>query len=253
MRIIMLFVCFLALSNSCSNPTSNSTNDLGQNSSRSRFAILNNKMYSIDVNKVKVFDISQAGQPVSLYDLELDYGLETIFIENNFAYVGARDGIYILDLTKPNEKITKTSKIEHQVACDPVVVKDNIAYSTQNAAVYCKPLFSTSIRRREVSILAVYDVTDSKAPKLLQEIRMFTPYGLGIKNDRLYVCDEAGLFVFNISEPKKTVTEVERLSVPSPRDIIIHNDLLIVIAKKSYELYNCSNPNALQFLGHVTK
>ncbi|MBK8848119.1 MAG: hypothetical protein IPO27_16910 [Bacteroidetes bacterium] len=79
----------------------------GQSGSITRFAIKDNYMYTIDVNYVKIFDISNNDNPVYKNSIKLDYGLETITIYGNGIYVGANDGLYYLDINNPENPIPR--------------------------------------------------------------------------------------------------------------------------------------------------
>src|SRR5689334_8159564 len=73
----------------------------GKSGSLSRFAIKDKLMYAIDANYLRVFDITDSDHPTLIESTEVDYGLETIFIYGNYIYLGAVDGVYVIDINNP--------------------------------------------------------------------------------------------------------------------------------------------------------
>ena len=100
--------------------------------------------------------------------------------------------MYIYDIKNP-EKPEFISEFRHGTACDPVVVDGNYAYVTLKGGGFCG---------NTESGLYVIDISNLKNPELKVIYPMFSPNGLGIKDDTLFICDgEAGLKVYNKSDP----------------------------------------------------
>ncbi len=238
MKKLFVVVCTVLLA-ACSKDNSLSTNDAGntgKNGSLTRFAIKDNFMYAIDNNYVRVFDISNNDNPIQVSSTEVAYGLETIFIYADYIYLGATDGVYVLNIANPNHPAA-LPKIEHHISCDPVVVQNDYAYSTQRVtATGCGHVWQNSA-------LAVYDVSQPNNATLVEEINMVEPYGLAVEGNWLYVCDpgRGGVVVYDISNPsnpvQKTVTHVNE-----PRDIITIYPYMIIATDTKFELYNYADP-----------
>ena len=222
---------------SCNKGSENllNANNTGKNGSLTRFAIKDDFMYAVDLNYLKVFDISNGDEPVLKNKIKVDYGIETISIYGNYVYLGAVDGVYIVDINTPQNPI-ELEKIEHHVSCDPVVVQNNIAYSTQRSnAVGCGTNWSSSV-------LAVYDVSNPLSPNLLANVGMSQPYGLAVENNWLFVCDEGkeGVVIFDVSDPSNP-EEKGKIKMEQPRDIILAHPYMIISSKTSFKIYNYSN------------
>ena len=215
----------------------------GKSGSIARFAIKDNLMYAIDVNYLRVFDITNINHPVLVQSTEVDYGLETIFIYESYIYLGAVDGVYVLDINNPTAP-HQLQKLEHHISCDPVVVQNNFAYSTQRVS-------STGCGDHWMqSALAVYDVTDPTNSELKNEITMNEPFGLAVEGNWLYVCDR-GIVVFDITDPANPVRNGTVL-VNDPHDIILNYPYMLVATSTSFELYNYSDPDNIHFVSTLS-
>jgi len=211
----------------------------GKSGSISRFAIKDNLMYAIDANYLRVFDISNSDHPVLVESTKVDYGLETIFIYGNYIYLGAVDGVYVIDINNPTAP-HQLQKMEHHVSCDPVVVQNNYAYSTQRvSATGCGDHWTQSE-------LAVYDVSNINQSVLKNEIVMDEPFGLAAEGNWLYVCD-GGIVVFDITDPASPIRK-DLVQVDNAHDIILNYPYMLVATSTSFELYNYSDPMNIHFV-----
>jgi len=236
--IFLIAIVFIA---SCEkNDVATENGSTGKSGSMARFAIKENLMYAIDVNFLRVFDISDGDHPVLVQSTEIDYGLETIFIFGNFIYLGAVDGVFVVDINNPTVPIA-LQKIEHHISCDPVVARNNYAYSTQRVtATGCGDHWLQSV-------LAVYDVSDPNNAVLENEIIMDEPFGLAIEDYWLYVCDKSGIVVFDITDPTTPIRKATA-AVIDPHDIILNYPHMLVATASSFELYNYSDPLNIEFV-----
>lgn len=215
----------------------------GINGSITRFVIKGQYLYAIDLNYLKIFDLSDNDDPVLTSTIQVGYGLETIFVYGDYIYLGANDGVYVISVANPFQPV-QMQKIQHHISCDPVVVQGNYAYSTQRVnTVGCGTWWN-------VSALAVYDVTDPLQSTLVKSINMNHPYGLAVEGNWLYVCDpgQGGIVVYNISNPANPV-EMTITSVTEPRDIILMYPYMIVSTTNSFQIYNYSDPMNIYSLG----
>lgn len=243
MKNLFLFMSIVLLF-SCTKESANLSNQntKGKNGSLTRFAIKDDYMYAVDLNYLKVFDISTGDEPILKNKIKVDYGIETISIYGNYVYLGAVDGVYIVDINNPQNPV-ELEKIEHHVSCDPVVVQNNIAYSTQRAnAVGCGTAWTSSV-------LAIYNVSDPQRPELLNSIQMGQPYGLAVENNWLFVCDEnrEGVVIFDVSDPKNP-EEKGLIGIEQPRDIILAYPYMIISSKTAFKIYNYSNVLAATYV-----
>ena len=94
----LFLILTVALLFSCGKERANlsNQNNTGKNGSLTRFAIKDDFMYAVDLNYLKVFDITNGDEPVLKNKIKVDYGIETISIYGNYVYLGAVDGVYIV-------------------------------------------------------------------------------------------------------------------------------------------------------------
>lgn len=227
---VFLSFCFIAFQ-ACDSESALGGSVESQNGisgSITRFATLGDYMYTLNPNQLQTFDITDPSKPTLLSELETDYGLETIFIYEDRIYLGSRTGLFILGLDNPAEPnlLSQTAREDEFFgACDPVVVRDNYAYSTIKTIVNVCGNVNTR------SALLIYEVSDPSNPVLTQSFDLFIPNGLGYTDQFLYVCSTGAetLRVFDISNPANVVERPDLdYPIEEPFDIIVDNDRMIV-------------------------
>ncbi|WP_136465869.1 LVIVD repeat-containing protein [Flagellimonas onchidii] len=172
----------LALANTAERSTT------GQGGSLARFKIVDDYLYAVDSHNINIFNISDLDNPQDLEDVYAGFDIETIFNRGNHLFLGSMRGMYIYDITTP-DKPTLVSEFEHGTACDPVVVDGDYAYVTLRGGNGCGALESG---------LFIVDISDIANPELAKTYPMDEPYGLGIKDEKLFVCDgKSGLKVYD--------------------------------------------------------
>jgi hypothetical protein len=152
--------------------------------------------------------------------------------------------MHIMDISSPEEPV-KLSTYEHVRSCDPVVVDDNYAYVTLRSGTSCQG-FSNQ--------LEVIDVTDLRAPQLLEVYPMTNPHGLGIDNTTLFICDgNDGLKAFDASDihaiDKNLLAHYKNINAT---DVIPYNEILIMIGTDGLFQYDYSNPKEIKLLSTIT-
>ncbi|ASV32664.1 LVIVD repeat-containing protein [Maribacter cobaltidurans] len=170
-----------------------SANDasVGQGGSLARFKIVDQYLYAVDSHNINVFNISNLENPKDLEDVFAGFDIETIFNKGQYLFLGSMRGMYIYDISSPATP-TFVSEFQHGTACDPVVVDDNYAYVTLRGGNTCGATESG---------LFIIDISNISEPVLKQTYSMDEPYGLGIKDEKLFICDGAsGLKVFDKSD-----------------------------------------------------
>jgi len=225
----------------------------GTSGSITRFATLDGYMYTLNPNQIQTFDITDPNNPELKSELETEYGLETIFIYDNRIYIGSRTGLYILGLDDPAQPnlLSQTLRSDEFFgACDPVVVKDNYAYSTVKTIENICGTFNTR------SALLIYEVSDPENPVLSQTFDLETPNGLAYTDQFLYVCDTGSelLRVFDISDPSN-VEERNDLdySIQDPYDIIVDEDRMIVSTLNDFVILSIGDNAAVTYVKTIAK
>ncbi|WP_420320419.1 LVIVD repeat-containing protein [Flagellimonas sp.] len=177
----------------------------GQGGSLARFKIVDDYLYAVDSHNINIFNISDLDNPQDLEDVYAGFDIETIFNRGNHLFLGSMRGMYIYDISSP-DKPTFVSEFQHGTACDPVVVDGDYAYVTLRGGNGCGALESG---------LFIVDISDIENPELTKTYPMDEPYGLGIKDEKLFICDgKSGLKVYD-------KTDIENLkSLNHFKDII---------------------------------
>jgi hypothetical protein len=189
----------------------------GKGGSMARFAILNQTLYSVDNESLRLFDLQNPAVPTAGKRVQLVPGIETIFPKDHYLFLGTQRGMYIFDVATPSAPV-QVSFYQHLVSCDPVVVEGDYAYVTLRTGRTCGGGFA--------NVLEVIDLTNLSQPRLARSYPMMGPQGLGVENNRLYVCDD-GLKVFDTSHTP-AVTQVQKFTT-ALTDVIPNGDYLLAI------------------------
>jgi len=161
---------------------------VGQGGSLARFKIVNDYLYAVGSHTISVFDISDLENPRDLEDVYAGFDIETIFNQGDHLFLGSMRGMYIYDISSP-ETPSFISEFQHGTACDPVVVDGDYAFVTLRGGNNCGATESG---------LFIVDISDIATPVLATTYAMDGPYGLGIKDNKLFICDgESGLKVYD--------------------------------------------------------
>lgn len=169
------------------------TNDgsVGQGGSLARFKIVDDFLYAVDSHNINIFNIQDLENPQDLEDIYAGFDIETIFNSGQYLFLGSMRGMYIYDISTPATP-TFVSEFQHGTACDPVVVDGNYAYVTLRGGNSCGATESG---------LFIVDISDINNPALTVSYPMDGPYGLGVKDEKLFVCDgDSGLKVYDKSD-----------------------------------------------------
>ncbi|NNK10638.1 MAG: hypothetical protein HKP08_04780, partial [Flavobacteriaceae bacterium] len=194
-------------------------NSVGQGGSLARFKIVGDFLYAVDNHSINIFDITDLGNPLDLEDVYAGFDIETIFNQDNHLFLGSRSGMYIYDISSPAQP-NFVSEFQHGTACDPVVVDGNFAYVTLRGGNGCGATESG---------LFIIDIADISNPALLMSYPMDEPYGLGVKDEKLFVCDGSfGLKVYDKTNVPE-LTPLEHFEGMTTFDVIPMADQLLMI------------------------
>ncbi|HET7733140.1 MAG TPA: hypothetical protein VFK73_04810 [Paludibacter sp.] len=227
-------VAVLASGNSSSNST-------GINGSMSRFTIYNDHLYSVINNQMNIFDLTGAEPKKAAENTYLWGNVETIFSYKDNMFMGTPTGMLIYSVKDPL-KPEYQSSITHAYGCDPVVVDNDLAYVTVHSGNTCG---------QKTNELFIVDVKDVKNPKQLVSYNMTNPKGLGIDNNKLFLCDD-GLQIFNITDPQKLMSnKIAHFMDMAGFDVIAHNNIVMMIAEDGIYQYDYSNTSLIKYLSKI--
>lgn len=210
---------------------------IGTGGSMARFTINGDYLYTVDNSNLHVFNIGNLLNPTEENTVNVGWSaIETIFPYQNNLFIGSSNGMFIYDVTTPNNPLF-VSEFSHATACDPVYVSGNRAYVTLRSGTNCENFNNQ---------LDVIDISNLNNPTLIKTHPMFNPHGLSIKDQKLYLCDGAeGLKVFDAADDMQiknnllasdgSITTFDVIANP-------YRDLLLVIGKDGFFQYNIADP-----------
>lgn len=218
--------------------------NIGTGGSYAKFQIYNNALYTIDDFMLYTFDITDYNN-ISLAAetwMETWFGggvLETTYILKNNLFIGSSNGMHIVSLLNEFSPAYMSSFL-HATGCDPVVVEANTAYITVRGGNGCGAI------EDQVNVI---DVTDISAPQEYSTYFLSSPYGLGIKDQVLYVCNDNGINVFNAQNPSQLI--LENTYNDGSRDIIPLSTHLISVGENVIHQYSYAENYGLELISSI--
>lgn len=234
---------FLELSNAGGASQGVSGSGIGMGGSMARFGIKGNVLYAVDNSNIKVFDISDRVNPKKFTDVAAWWGIETMFLTDDYMFLGTTTGIAIFRIDVPLSP-NYVSFYSHFRSCDPVIVDGDIAYATMRTGTTCGGVASR---------LDVVDLNPITSPVILQTYPMTNPYGLAKDGNLLFICDGTdGLKIYNASD-YMTITQHLLYSYPALKayDAIPLGSVLVMIGDDGLYQYDYSNPANINLISHI--
>lgn len=176
---------------------------VGTGGSYAKFQINENALYTVDNYQLNVFNISSPADTFfdkAVYMMTWFGGgqLETLFKQGDYLFAGATNGMHVIDATDEFNPYF-LSTFSHATACDPVVVNGTKAYITVRGGTSCGAF------EDQVNVVDIADITN---PTSLSTYPLAQPYGLGYRNNVLYVCTGTnGLKVFDATNASGLVLQ----------------------------------------------
>ena len=208
-----------------------------------RFTLYDQYLYAVDDWQLKLFDISTPEMPTHTKDISIGWRIETIFPYNQKLFIGSQTGMYIYSLQNPSEP-EYISQYNHVTSCDPVVVEGDYAYVTLRGGNLCGNMQSQ---------LDVIDISNIYNPTLTKEYPMDEPYGLGIDEGVLFVCDgNSGLKIYSAQDPLK-IDENLLKTYPNVNafDVIPLDKVLMMIGTDGLYQYSYEHIDSIFELSHI--
>jgi hypothetical protein len=214
----------------------------GTGGSLARFAINGNYLYVLSYSQLFTVKISNPEKPSFVKVSNLEAVMETAFLFKTYLMLGSTTGMFIYDLTTP-ENPTYVSKFTHARSCDPVVAQGNYAYVTLRAGC----------GTNAVNQLDILDISDIKSPRLVKSYPMTNPFGLGIDNQYLFICDlQDGLMVYDIQNPSN-ISLLNRIQDTTPYDIILTNPKATLTGSGGVYQYNYTSISNITLISKIPK
>ncbi len=215
----------------------------GTGGSMARFTVCDDFLYTVDNSTLRLFSISTPADPAMVKEIYVGWNIETLYPYENKLFLGSTTGMYIYNIQDPSNP-EFISQFRHASSCDPVVVEGNYAYVTLRAGNLCGDIKSQ---------LDVIDISDILNPEKIADYSMEEPYGLGIDDTLLFVCDgPAGLKIYNAADPL-TIDQHKLAQYDSIQafDVIPLGNVLVMIGTDGLYQYEYSDPSDIHQLSVI--
>ncbi|MBT8232801.1 MAG: hypothetical protein KJN84_09240, partial [Bacteroidia bacterium] len=213
--------------------------------SLARFSVIKDYLYVINQVDLTAFSLSDPAKPMETQTTRVSWGIETLFPYKDYLFIGSNSGMYIYDLRNPQSP-EYISKFEHARACDPVFVKDDVAYVTLRDGTFCQNF---------INQLDVIDVKNVNNPQLIASFDMQHPHGLSVRDNNLYLCEgDHGLKVFETDELEEVGNnQIEHIKNINAKDAIsLGSDHLLVIGDGGLYQFDTSNPSDVEQISFLS-
>lgn len=221
-----------------------SGNTVGVGGSMARFGLYKDLLYIVDEGTLYKFNISNLSSPANIGTQSIGWNIETMFIYNDHMFFGTRNGMLVFSLEVANNP-SYITQFNHITSCDPVVVQNDLAYVTLRGGTVCG---SNTNRLDVLRLSANYSKTE-----LIASYPMAGPYGLGIDDEVLFICDgDAGLKVYNASDPYN-IDKHKLAQFPgiNTYDVIPLNNYLFMIGEDGFYLYDYGDLQNIHQIGTI--
>lgn len=214
----------------------------GTGGSMAAFALMGNRMYTVDNANLKVFNTTNAANPQYVKNVDLgSWRIETIYPFNDKLFIGSQNGMMIYSAANADNPVMLGS-FAHATMCDPVIADDNKAYVTLRSGNTCAGINNQ---------LDVLNITDVTSPQLIKTYPLNNPAGLAKDGNKLLICDgDAGLKLFNAAVATN-IYPTATISGITAYDVIAINGTAIVSAKDGIYFIDYAAPNQLSIKGKI--
>ena len=214
---------------------------VGVSGSMARFTLLNNYLYTVTNQDLKVFNISEPQNPVYSNTVAITGNVETIYPFKNNLFIGSQTGMFVYNTTNPAQPV-RVSAFNHATVCDPVIADDQYAYVTLRTGTNCNG---------NINRLDILNISNLAAPVFVRSFNLINPHGLSKSGNTLMICDgTAGLKVFDVTAVND-LKLLQTISGPETFDVIMLNGNAIVVARDGIYQYNYSNPKDVKLTSKI--
>jgi len=219
--------------------------ETGQGGSFARFSLINDYLYVISESQLTSYSLANPNKPFKREVTDVNWGIETLFPYKNNLFIGANDGMYIYSLDNPASP-AYVSKFQHAQACDPVVVKNDIAYVTLRNGLRCQNFTN------QLDVINVENITN---PRLIASFDMDNPHGLSVRDNNLYLCEgENGLKVFETDDLEKiNENQIDHIKNINAKDAIsLNKNHLLIIGDGGLYQYDTTDPSDVKEISFLS-
>ncbi|MBC7905066.1 MAG: hypothetical protein H7Y27_16680 [Gemmatimonadaceae bacterium] len=215
----------------------------GKAGSMSRFALVNDNLFTVSQTDLTVINTSTAADPTVVVTKKIsNWGIETIFPLKDKLFIGSNSAMYIYDITNPSSP-TQLSQFTHFRSCDPVVAEGNYAYVTLRDGNSCGT---------KINELQVVDITNLNAPALKKTYAQQNPRGLSKDGNTLIICDgPAGVKFFDATDVSNIVLRSTITGI-DPNDVITIGPIAIVTANDGLYQFDFSDIGSVKQISRLS-
>ncbi len=218
-----------------------SSSPVGISGSLARFALLNDYMYSVSNDSLRVVNVSSNANPFIVNAINLGWGIETVFPFKDKLFIGSNTGMFIYGVQNPVNPV-KLGSFNHVRTCDPVIADDNFAYVTLHSGTRCTGFTNQ---------LDVLNITNIQSPQLIKSYPLTSPRGLSKDGNLLFICDgNDGLKVFDAANPN-SISLIKQFIIAEANDVIAYNNIALVVAKDGLYQYDYTNAADIKLLSKI--
>jgi len=222
--------------------SNNLTPGTGISGSMARFVLNGDFLYTVNDQQMQSFNISNPGSPSSNGNISIGRTVETVSPMSDYLFIGTSTGMLIYSVIDDPSQPTFVSVFEHATMCDPVVVDGDHAYITLRSGTFCGGW---------QSFLDVVNISNLEQPYEVASRNMDNPYGVGIDDGTLFVCDgTSGLKVYDASN-LPNLTHLSTLGGMNAYDVIPYDGVVLLTSPDGIFQYDYTNPYSLQELSVI--
>lgn len=219
----------------------NSPFGAGVGGSMARFTIMNNYLYAVTTNELKVFNIATANDPVFSNTVSIGWSIETIYPFKDRLFIGSNTGMFIYG-TQNAASPNLLGQFTHVRTCDPVIADDKYAFVTLRSGTQCQGFTN------QLDILNIENINN---PSLVKTYQLTNPHGLSKDGDVLFICDgKDGMKVYNASNVSN-ISLIKHIRDLETYDVIAYNNVALVVAKDGLYQFDYSNINDIKLLSRI--
>lgn len=226
-----------------SSTTKSSASPIGKGGSMARFAIVNNRMYTVSNADLNVFNINVASNPVYTNKVNIsNTTIETIFPFKDRLFIGSQNGMFVFNIYNPNEP-SFAGQFSHVQSCDPVIADDDYAYVTLRTGSAC---FGNT---NQLEILELNSFTN---PTLVKSYPFTNPHGLSKDGNLLFICDGSdGLKIYDAADVSN-LKLIKQFSGLETYDVIAYNNVALLVAKDGLYQYDYADVANIHPISKIT-
>ena len=214
---------------------------IGISGSLARFALLNDYLYSVSNDSLRVINVASNQNPFVANAIHLGWGIETVFPFKDKLFIGTNTGMFIYSVQNAANPV-KQGEFNHVRTCDPVIADDKFAYVTLHSGTRCTGFANQ---------LDVLNISNIQSPQLIKSYPLTSPRGLNKDGNLLFICDgNDGLKIFDATSTT-AILLVKQFILPEANDVIAFNNIALVIAKDGLYQYDYTNAADIKLISKI--